>query len=95
MLVSTGRRAHERSENIDRVSHRVRGPGPQIEMMSAIDLVVTVALGSTLATILLSRDVALLEGMTALLTLVAPLADAPKFKRLHRGALTWLRESSD
>jgi uncharacterized membrane protein YcaP (DUF421 family) len=39
--------------------------------MSAFDLVVTVALGSTLATILLSRDVALLEGMTALLTLVA------------------------
>ncbi len=39
--------------------------------MSAFDLVVTVALGSTLATILLSPDVALLEGMTALLTLVA------------------------
>lgn len=27
--------------------------------------------------------------------LVAPLADAPKFKRLHRGAVKWLRESSD
>lgn len=27
--------------------------------------------------------------------LVAPLADAPKFKRLHRGALKWLRESND
>lgn len=27
--------------------------------------------------------------------LVAPLADAPKFKRLRRGALKWLRESSD
>lgn len=39
--------------------------------MSAFDLVVTVALGSTLATILLSGDVALLEGMTAFLTLVA------------------------
>ncbi len=39
--------------------------------ISAFDPVVTVALGSTLTTILLSRDVALLEGMTALLTLVA------------------------
>lgn len=38
--------------------------------MSAFDLVVTVALGSTLATILLSRDVALVEGATALMTLV-------------------------
>ncbi|MBB6425718.1 hypothetical protein [Sphingopyxis sp. JAI128] len=27
--------------------------------------------------------------------LVAPLADAPKFRRLHRGALKWLRESND
>lgn len=39
--------------------------------MRAFDLVVGVALGSTLATILLSRDVARLEGMTAVLTLVA------------------------
>lgn len=38
--------------------------------MSAFDLVVTVALGSTLATILLSRDVALAEGVAAFLTLV-------------------------
>lgn len=38
--------------------------------MNAFDLVVTVALGSTLATILLSKDVALAEGMTAFLTLV-------------------------
>jgi uncharacterized membrane protein YcaP (DUF421 family) len=35
--------------------------------MHAFDLVVTVALGSTLATILLSKDVALAEGITALL----------------------------
>jgi hypothetical protein len=27
--------------------------------------------------------------------LVAPLADAPKFRRLHPGALKWLRESRD
>ena len=39
--------------------------------MNAFDLIVTVALGSTLATILLSRDVALLEGLTALVLLVA------------------------
>jgi uncharacterized membrane protein YcaP (DUF421 family) len=39
--------------------------------MNAFDLVVTVALGSTLATILLSRDVAFIEGVAALLTLVA------------------------
>ena len=38
--------------------------------MNAFDLVVTVALGSTLATILLSRDVALAEGLTALMLLV-------------------------
>lgn len=39
--------------------------------MNAFDLVVTVALGSTLATILLSRDVSLAQGVTALALLVA------------------------
>ena len=39
--------------------------------MNAFDLVVTVALGSTLATILLSKQVALAEGAVALLTLIA------------------------
>ena len=38
--------------------------------MNAFDLVVTVALGSTLATILLSKDVALVEGLTALALLI-------------------------
>lgn len=38
--------------------------------MNAFDLVVTVALGSTLATILLSRDVSLTEGAAALVLLV-------------------------
>ncbi|MBB4912737.1 DUF421 domain-containing protein [Actinophytocola algeriensis] len=38
--------------------------------MNAFDLVVTVALGSTLATILLTQQVALLEGVTALAVLV-------------------------
>jgi uncharacterized membrane protein YcaP (DUF421 family) len=38
--------------------------------MNAFDFVVTVALGSTLATILLSRDVALVEGLAALVLLV-------------------------
>ena len=37
-----------------------------LSKMNAFDLVVTVALGSTLATILLSKDVALLEGIVAL-----------------------------
>lgn len=39
--------------------------------LNAFDLVVTVALGSTLATIVLSRDVTLLEGLAALLMLIA------------------------
>ena len=39
--------------------------------MNAFDFVVTVALGSTLATILLSKDVALAEGVTALAVLIA------------------------
>ncbi|GAB4193523.1 MAG: DUF421 domain-containing protein [Roseiflexaceae bacterium] len=39
--------------------------------MNAFDLVVTVALGSTLATIILSKDVALLEGLTAFAVLIA------------------------
>lgn len=38
--------------------------------MNAFDLVVTVALGSTLATILLTESVALAEGVTAFVTLV-------------------------
>ncbi|MEU4428461.1 YetF domain-containing protein [Actinoplanes sp. NPDC024001] len=38
--------------------------------MNAFDLVVTVAIGSTLATILLSRDVALIEGFAALVVLL-------------------------
>ena len=39
--------------------------------LSAFDLVVTVALGSTLATVTLSKDVALLEGMVALAMLIS------------------------
>ncbi len=39
--------------------------------MNAFDLVVTVALGSTLATTLLSADVSLAEGATALVVLIA------------------------
>jgi uncharacterized membrane protein YcaP (DUF421 family) len=42
-----------------------------LSKMNAFDMVVTVALGSTLATILLSKDVALLEGITALVVLIA------------------------
>jgi uncharacterized membrane protein YcaP (DUF421 family) len=39
--------------------------------MNAFDLVVTVALGSTLATIVLSKDVALVEGVTAFILLIS------------------------
>ena len=42
-----------------------------LSKMNAFDLVVTVSLGSTLATILLSQDVSLLQGVTALALLVA------------------------
>jgi uncharacterized membrane protein YcaP (DUF421 family) len=38
--------------------------------MNSFDLVVTVALGSTLATILLNKDVALAEGLTSLALLI-------------------------
>lgn len=38
--------------------------------MNAFDLVVTVALGSTLATVLLSKDVALAEGVLAFVVLI-------------------------
>lgn len=41
-----------------------------LSKMNAFDLVVTVALGSILATILLSKDVALAEGVTAMLVLI-------------------------
>ena len=41
-----------------------------LSKMNAFDLVVTVALGSTLATILLSRGVALAEGLLALTLLI-------------------------
>jgi uncharacterized membrane protein YcaP (DUF421 family) len=41
-----------------------------LSKMNAFDLVVTVALGSSLATILLSRDVALAEGLTAFVLLI-------------------------
>jgi uncharacterized membrane protein YcaP (DUF421 family) len=42
-----------------------------LSKMNAFDLVITVALGSTLATVLLSRQTALADGVTALLLLVA------------------------
>ena len=42
-----------------------------LSQLNAFDFVVTVALGSTLATILLSSDVAWAEGATALILLAA------------------------
>lgn len=41
-----------------------------LSKLNAFDLVVTVALGSTLATVLLSKDVALAEGMLAFAVLI-------------------------
>lgn len=50
----------------------VRGSGKRaLPKLNAFDFVVTVALGSTLATVLLSSDVALTEGVLALALLVA------------------------
>ncbi|WP_083001817.1 DUF421 domain-containing protein [Halomonas sp. GT] len=42
-----------------------------LSKMNAFDLIVTVALGSTLATVLLSKDVALTEGALALALLIS------------------------
>ncbi|KFC49981.1 membrane protein, partial [Halomonas sp. SUBG004] len=42
-----------------------------LSKMNAFDLIVTVALGSTLATVLLSKDVALAEGALALGLLIS------------------------
>ncbi len=74
-----------------------------LSKLNAFDLVVTVALGSTLATVLLSKDVALAEGLLAFALLaglqwaVAKLSlGSPRFGRLvkaeprlllHRGRL--------
>ncbi|MEX2469485.1 MAG: YetF domain-containing protein [Pseudohongiellaceae bacterium] len=52
------------------VSLRVSGKRT-LSKMNAFDLIVTVALGSTLATLLLSRDVALAEGVLAFALLIA------------------------
>ena len=50
-----------------------------LSKMNAFDLVVTVALGSTLATVLLTKDVALLEGLVGFAVLI-----------LLQLAVTWL-----
>lgn len=42
-----------------------------LSKMNAFDLIVTVALGSTLATVLLSRDTALAEGVVAFALLIS------------------------
>ena len=42
-----------------------------LSKMNAFDLIVTVALGSTLATVLLSKDVVLADGITAFALLIA------------------------
>lgn len=49
---------------------RISGPRT-LSKLNAFDLVVTVSLGSTLATVLLSKDVALAEGLLAFAVLIA------------------------
>lgn len=55
-----------------------------LSKMNAFDLILTVALGSTLATVLLNRNVPLLEGIAALALLV-----------YLQFAITWLSVRSD
>lgn len=55
-----------------------------LSRMNAFDMIVTVALGSTLATVLLTNDVALLEGLLALALLIA-----------LQLAITWLSVRSE
>lgn len=58
--------------------------------LNAFDLVVTVALGSTLATILLSQDVSLVDGVTAFAVLiVAQFAVAWLLVGAGVGAFVW------
>ncbi len=52
------------------ISLRVSGKRT-LSKMNAFDLVVTVALGSTLATVILSKDVALAEGIVAFVLLIS------------------------
>lgn len=56
-----------------------------LSKMNAFDLVVTVALGSTLATVLLSKDVTLAEGLLAL-ALLCLLQFAVAFASVHSPA---------
>ena len=63
----------------------LRGSGKRtLSKMNAFDLIVTVALGSTLATVLLSNSVPLLEGVLALALLV-----------YLQYAITWLSVRSE
>lgn len=55
-----------------------------LSKMNAFDMIVTVALGSTLATVLLTSDVALLEGLLAFALLIA-----------LQLAITWLSVRSE
>lgn len=62
---------------------RVSGPRT-LSKMNAFDFIVTVALGSTLATVLLSKDVALAEGIVAFAVLIG-----------LQFLITWLSVRSD
>ena len=64
-----------------------------LSKMNAFDLVVTVALGSTLATIILSKDVALAEGLLALVLLIG-LQYAVTWSSVRWSAISKLVKSS-
>ena len=61
-----------------------------LSKMHAFDLVVTVALGSTLATVILSKDVALAEGLTAFALLICPaVPHYLGYLSVRRCSVTW------
>jgi hypothetical protein len=66
-----------------------------LSKMNAFDLVVTVALGSTLATILLSKDVALAEGALAFALLIGCSSSSPGRASGRAGSAGGLRGSRE
>jgi uncharacterized membrane protein YcaP (DUF421 family) len=62
-----------------------------LSKMNAFDLIVTVALGSTLATVLLSKDVALAEGVLAFALLIGLQYAITWCSARSRGFETWVK----
>jgi uncharacterized membrane protein YcaP (DUF421 family) len=57
--------------------------------MNAFDLIVTVALGSTLATILLSKDTPVAEGLLALALLIFFNSSSPFIQYARKQSAAW------